>query len=258
MAASWRDTAVVVAAHGERRPGAGNLGLLRHAAALRTRADFAGVFAGVLRGEPAIEPAMAEAGGSGAAEILVYPFFMSDGAIVREVLASRIAACRPGLPTRLLPPLGLEPHLAPLLSRQAISAAHAAGFEPSRTRLLVAGHGSRRGGASAWATRRAAGLLEAAGLFASVEAAFLEEPPLIADRLAAERGPVVVLGLFSGEGMHARYDVPAAIDSTGAHAAYTGPIGACPEIADIIMATIEQSRVEVNSRRSFRRSSRHR
>ncbi|MCL4764907.1 MAG: hypothetical protein KJZ80_01560 [Hyphomicrobiaceae bacterium] len=258
MAASWRDTALVIAAHGERRPVASNRSLLQHVATLEGRADFAGVWAGVLHGEPAIEQALASAEASGATTLLVYPFLMSDGVILRETLKNRMAACRPKQSPCLLPPLGLEPRLIVLLSGQAVSAAREAGFDPSRTRLLVAGHGSRLGGESAWATRRAAGLLEGAGLFASVDVAFLGEPPLIADRLAVDRGPVVVLGFFSGDGMHARCDVPAAIDATGAHAVYTGPIGACPGIADIIMTTLEESRSEIRSPRSSRRSSRHR
>lgn len=256
MSPSWQDTAVILAAHGERRPDATNRSLLAHVGALEAMADFAGVWAGVLTGEPTIEKAVAGAEASGASEVLVYPFFMSDGTIVRELLPRRIASCRPRIPPVFLPPLGLEPRLIALLSDQAIASARSVGFRPSRTRLLVVGHGSRLGGASAFVTRRAAGLLEATQVFASVDVAFIEEPPLLANQLAIDRDPVVVLGFFSGEGMHAWEDVPAAIESTGAQAVYTGPVGACPEIPEIIMAGLEQWRRDVSSRRSSPHSSR--
>lgn len=258
MSRSWQHVAVILTAHGERRPDATNRSLLAHVAALKDMADFAGVWAGVLTGEPTIEKAIAGADASGASEVLVYPFFMSHGTIVHELLPKRISSCRSRILPVILPPLGLEPRLIALLSAQAIASTRAAGFAPSRTRLLVVGHGSRLGGASAFVTRRAAGLLEATKVFASVDVAFLEEPPLLANQLAIDRDPVVVLGFFSGEGVHAWQDVPAAIESTGAQAVYTGPVGACPEIPEVIMAGLERWRSDVSSRRSSPHSSRRR
>jgi sirohydrochlorin ferrochelatase len=235
---SWQDTALVLAAHGERRPAAGNRSLIAHAAALAARKKFACVVAGVMEGAPALEAALAEVEASGADCALIFPFFMSDGTIVRQLLPRRIAECHVRTPTIMLPPLGLEPRLLALLSNRVLAAAREAGFKPSASRLLVVGHGSRLGGASALATRRVASLLEATGVFAAVDVAFLEEPPLLANQLAIDRQPVVVLGFFSGEGVHAWQDVPAAIEATGAQAVYTGPIGADPHIPDVILASV--------------------
>jgi len=59
------------------------------------------------------------------------------------------------------------------------------------------------------ALHRHASQLAAAGRFVNVRAAFLEEPPFVADALLAWReNPVAVLGFFAGTGGHARDDLP--------------------------------------------------
>ena len=56
--------------------------------------------------------------------------------------------------------------------------------------------------------------MSAARHFAQVRAAFLEEPPLVADALRAWRAlPVAVLGWFAGEGGHVREDLPALLSA---------------------------------------------
>jgi sirohydrochlorin ferrochelatase len=159
---------------------------------------------------------------------------------VRHVLAQRVAVVA-GYSARTLAPLGLDPSLPPLMMREALAAAARGAFDPLLARLLVVGHGSnsRPNGASARATRRAAQLLAASRTFADISVAFLEEPPFLTDGLADRSRPTVVLGFFSGEGLHALEDVPAAIAELSASAVYTGPIGALPEIADIIARAID-------------------
>jgi sirohydrochlorin ferrochelatase len=230
---------VVLAAHGERGGSRQNAALLSLADALSRSGRYRAVAAGVLNGDPGLEQALEAARCAAAAKVLVYPVFMSDGYFVRQVLAQRIAAA--GLPARRLAPLGLDPGLIPLMLRQALDAAQTAAFDAGAATLLVAGHGSksRPGGASARATRQAAQHLAAVSPFADIAVAFLEEPPFLAEALAGSSCPTIVLGFFSGEGLHAIEDVPAAIDKLGARAVYTGPIGSLPEVADIIASAIE-------------------
>jgi sirohydrochlorin ferrochelatase len=231
--------AVVLAAHGERGGARANCAVLSHAEALARSGRYAAVAAGVLNGEPSLESAIV-AVRRAAADLLVYPVFMSDGYFVRRVLAPRIAAAA-GPSARTLAPLGLDPSLPPLMMREALAAAARGGFDAGSARLLVVGHGSssRPNGASARATRRAAQLLAVSRTFADISVAFLEEPPFLTDRLADGSRPTVVLGFFSGEGLHALEDVPAAIAERSANAVYTGPIGALPEIADIIARAVD-------------------
>lgn len=220
-----RKAAVVLAAHGDRAGDDPNAGLLRVRDALARSGDFATVSAGVLKGEPTLESALADASQSGASAHVIYPMFMADGYFVRTVLADRVAAA--GLPIRftLTPPLGLEPELPSLMVSQALSAALKAGFKVPATRLLVVGHGSKFGPASAEATREAARKLAETSQFKWVETAFLEEEPSLEQSLKDPRS-TVVSGFFGGDGMHAGEDVPEALRRTRANAVYAGSLGA--------------------------------
>lgn len=230
------DTALVLVAHGERQVSDPNRALANHAAALATHDDFCFVGYGVLNGEPPFEAALEEAVKSGAKNLFVYPFFMSDGYFVSTVLPERIATAETGIAPTILTQLGLDGDLVKVMTDNALLVAKGAGFAPDKTRLLVAGHGSKTEQASAEATYRVADALTAADEFMGVSCAFIEEPPFIGDQLAREKSPVVVSGFFAGNGMHSSSDVPAAIEASGATAVYAGPIGAEPVIQDLIIA----------------------
>lgn len=238
MPHGWtHDIAVVLAAHGDRAGPTRNTALLRHRDALDHGRAFRHVTAGVLKGEPVLETALAEAAQSGAARILVYPVFMADGYFVRKVLAERVAQY--GLKTAdLLPPLGIDPGLAALVHADAIAAAEAAGYEASGSRLLLVGHGSELGPASANATRGTAARVRRLGRFQHVDVAFLEEAPFLDAALTASPLPTVVAGFFSGDGLHAGEDVPAHIAQAGVRAVYAGAIGASEQVAALIAAAV--------------------
>jgi sirohydrochlorin ferrochelatase len=48
----------------------------------------------------------------------------------------------------------------------------------------------------------------------------------------------VVLGFFSGDGLHAAEDVPEAISETQAHAVYAGSIGKSPDLPGLIRSSL--------------------
>jgi sirohydrochlorin ferrochelatase len=225
--------AVVIAGHGDRAGARPNRTLLAHAEAVRDLGEFGAVTAGVLKGEPSLETALQKAGRSG--RILVYPFFMADGYFVRTVLRGRIRAAGLASVCRILAPLGLDPRIADVMLADAMRTAREGGLECETARLLVVGHGSKFGPASARATRRAAGAITRAGKFARVATAFLEEPPFLVAALAKEKSPTVVAGFFSGEGLHAAEDVPAAIRATTVDAVYAGAVGRAPAIPRLIV-----------------------
>jgi sirohydrochlorin ferrochelatase len=121
-----------------------------------------------------------------------------------------------------------------------------AGLDPSASRLLVVGHGSKFGPRSAEATRAAAARIEQTRRFATVATAFLEEAPFLQAELPRENIPTVVTGFFFGDGMHAGEDVPAAIRETAANAVYAGPLGRSARIPALIAAAL---RAEAEARR---------
>lgn len=232
------ETAVVLAAHGDRGGGFANTALLAHRQLLDHEGCFAAVTAGVLKGEPSLDDALKVAQASGASRIVIYPFFMADGFFVRTRLAERVTAA--GLTARweIFPPLGIDPGLPDLMLAHAETAARRAGFASAATTVVVAGHGSKFGPASADATRAVAEMIADARVFRAVTRAFLEEPPSIEESLRTASPPVVVLGFFSGDGMHAGDDVPAAIAKSGVDAVYAGPIGGLPEVGALILTRL--------------------
>ncbi len=233
------DVALVLAAHGDRGGETPNEVLLSHVRTLAATGHYRLVTAGTLRSEDlSLEHAMHAAEASGAARIAVYPMFMADGYFTGKVLPDRIAAA--GLSDRcsLLAPLGLDPQLPPLMMRHAILFAAQIGLNPAHTRLLVAGHGSKIGRASLRSTERVACKLRKMRRFAWIETAYLEETPFLHSQLPSSELTTLVLGFFSGDGLHASEDVPGAIAASGATAHYAGSIGRQPEIGQIIDAAV--------------------
>lgn len=230
--------ATVLVAHGDRGGASPNAALRAQAKAVSARVTPAHVCAGVLKGEPSLESALAEAGATGAQRIVVYPLFMADGYFMRKV-RERVAAAGLSHAPAILDPLGLDPALPEILLQETEKMASREGIEPVSARLLVVGHGSKLGPAAANATRKAAARAAIARRFATVTTAFLEEEPFLDDML--RRGgaqPTVVAGFFFGDGMHAGEDVPDAIEETGANAIYTGAIGNSPAVANLIASAI--------------------
>ena len=238
--------AVVLVTHGDRAGPVRNKALLSHTNAIYQRAQFCCVTCGVLKGEPLIGEALQKAVQAGPALILVYPLFMSSGYFVETVLARRIAEGDLPVPVRVLPPIGLSARLPELLWKRSLEVACLAEFSPENTRLLLTGHGSKIGRRSAQATAQVARQLVTFNVFNKVQTAFLEEPPLLHNQLAADRGPTVIAGLFASDGLHAYDDVPAAIEETGANAVYTGAIGTHPEIVDLVLAELSDEGVRLS------------
>lgn len=237
MSPQPQSLAIVLASHGDRGGASPNAALKAQAEAVRALTGLS-VTTGVLKGEPTVEQALAEAAASGAARIAVYPLFMADGYFVQKVLRERIEAAGLTPEPRLLAPLGLDPRLSDILVDEAIGTAEKAGLDPLSSRLLVVGHGSKLGPASATATRKAATRAALARRFASVATAFLEEEPFLEDALHAAAAPTVVAGYFFGAGLHAGEDVPDIIVEAGARAIYTGAIGNSPAVAPLIAAAL--------------------
>jgi sirohydrochlorin ferrochelatase len=228
-----------LAAHGDRGGERPNETLLSHSRALAASGHYRHVAAGTLRSqELSLEDALLAADASGAARIAIYPMFMADGYFTGKVLPERIAAAGLSGRCRLLAPLGLDPQLPGLMMTHAVMTASAAGLSPPQTRLLIVGHGSKLGRASLRSTERVACKLRQMQQFAWVEAAYLEETPFLDTQLTSSILTTLVLGFFSGDGMHAAEDVPGAIVGTGADAHYAGSVGRQPEISQIIHAAV--------------------
>ena len=229
--------AAILAAHGDRGGPTPNAALRAQAERVAALLPGTPLFTGMLKGEPTIEQALAEAAAA-AQHIAVYPLFMADGYFVRK-LGERIAAAGYGHRTALLTPLGLDPALPDVMISDISNVVPRRGLELHASRLLIVGHGSKLGPASATATRKVATRVALARRFASVTTAFLEEEPFLDDALRAASMPTIVTGFFFGEGLHGSEDVQETIAETGAHAVYAGAIGNSAAIAPLVAAAIK-------------------
>ncbi len=229
------NVALVIAAHGDRGGDAPNAILRAHTQALSQRGIFREVYAGTLKSEDlTLEAALQEAALAGADRICIFPMFMADGYFTNKILPDRIAQAGLTARAQVLAPLGVDPLLPPLILRSSLIAAGRYALEPAATTLLLVGHGSKLGQASLEATERAACRLRQSRAFADVTTAYLEETPFLDTALQDAGNSTLVLGFFSGDGMHAGEDVPTAIARTGSGAHYAGPIGGDVEIPAII------------------------
>jgi sirohydrochlorin ferrochelatase len=238
-AVSVQDCAVVLAAHGDRGGLAANATLIAHRDRLRETRAFKAVTAGVFRGDPELEEALREADQSAPKRIFVYPMFMAHGYFSNQKLPERIRGANLSIVPEILAPLGLDQALPPIVMDHAVRAARDSGLDPAHARLLIVGHGSQGSRASAKSTERIACWLRKRQVFAYTEAAFLEERPFLKSQLVGPHPATVVLGFFSGDGLHAAEDVPGAISKSGCNAIYAGSIGRQAIVSDIIKAAVE-------------------
>jgi sirohydrochlorin cobaltochelatase len=195
----WRSDALLLIGHGAPRfTDAGRI-LEAHADTLRRGGCFADVATGWLNGGPSATEALASVSSR---IVHVVPFFMENGWFVREAVPAALRGVDRALCFH--PPVGVHPDMA-LLAAGRVARACGSSAELS---VLLIGHGSARSPGRRMALHRHAEWLAGTGRFVRARAAFLEEPPFVADALAEWRAEsLAVLGFFSGEGGHVRDDL---------------------------------------------------
>lgn len=226
---------MLLAAHGERRPGAGNDGVFRIAQALSGRGLEVAV--GFISGVPAIGEALQTLH---ADRVLVYPLFAANGYFTRDRLVQILdEAKKAGRSVEMLTPLGLDPGLPNVVMQQARGAALEHGLTPVACTVILLAHGSQRNPASRQSTEALARALERYGVFRKVEVAFLEEAPSLDDAVATVDGPAVVVGVFSGEGLHGAKDAPGLVARIGRRdVVFAGIMGTAPGIAELVAQAV--------------------
>ena len=197
--------ALLIAAHGE-RGGTGDDRLVHELADhMRKSGGYSTVHGCFVSKEPSLRRIV---DGLPAGPVAIYPLFMSDGYYVKQAIPRSIGNSRQA---EVLTPVGLNRQLPQLVARVAAQAAKATGRISGDCHLLLVAHGSKHDKASRTATCAVAGSIEAMDEFAGVSMSFLEEKPFLDDQLANIIGPVLVAGLFIGQGMHGCEDVPRAV-----------------------------------------------
>ncbi len=197
---------VLLVAHGSRL---GDDGAARKLVASMS-ADFGEVAWSALRGRPTPREALASLSGP---LIHVVPMLMACGEIGGPVFESLLPTERARL--RIHPPIGAHPGLASLVCANVRRIARDRQFAPYDTAVILAGHGSARNPAAAFAVGRLAWLMRARGCGAAeIHSAFLSQSPLLENwRALTRRRNVIVVPCFLTMGTHARIDLPARLQA---------------------------------------------
>ncbi len=237
-------TALIIMTNGEARGNPPNSALHRLVTALKSndilqKKGITSIHCGVLSGEPSIANALKRAQGDAIDQILIYPLFMSKGYFFKTALPAQLAQSAINIPFTLLPPLCEDGNLPDVIYQHAIQTLQETNWAITETRLLIVGHGSTKNSASAQATFQQAQSLVSKSQFLGIETAFLEEEPIIGDLLQHTKElQTIIVGYFTGQGLHGKDDIAKAIQQSGAKAVYAGSVGAMPEIKNLILAAL--------------------
>ena len=234
-----RPFGLLLAAHGERHADADNAGVAWLARRLTTEGVAAEVVAGFIKGTPSVGEAIRALTPR---DVIVYPLFLANGYFTRVALPRLIDKAKDddsGRAITVLSPLGLEPALVDVIADEAVAAAHARRIPPQEVTAVLLAHGSTKDRASRIAAGQLADRLRERRRFRDVRLALLEEPPSLADATADVQGPIVVVGLFAGEGMHGASDAGRLVaELARKNVVLIGPVGLFAGIAAVIAAAV--------------------
>jgi sirohydrochlorin ferrochelatase len=214
--------------------------VFRIARALADRGLVSELAVGFINGVPSIRDAMESLG---ARRIIVYPLFASSGYFTRDRLVQLLdEANQQSRDIHVLPPLGLDPGLPDVVVGFGSRAARKLGVAPHACTLVCLAHGSRRNSASREATEQIARDVESRRAFRQVRISFLEERPFLSEAAASVPGPAIVVGLFSGEGMHGAKDAPRlTFELDRDNIIFAGVIGIASGIEDLVARSVGEA-----------------
>lgn len=144
--------------------------------------------------------------------VFVVPNFISEGYFTQTVIPRELGLDGPltrrgDRLIRYCQPVGNHPHMTDALLKRAAQIAPR--VPPTEAALLIVGHGTGLNDNSAKAAKDQVARIRAMGVYGQVEAAYMEEPPLIAEwDTLATLSNVVVVPFFIADGLHSYQDIP--------------------------------------------------
>lgn len=237
---TWSDATLILLGHGTARRTGVPASLREQAELLRQRDLFARIDIAFWKEPPLLESVLAEAA---TPRVCIVPMFLSRGHYAGEAIprALGLPPPWPGMRVRIgqrpaspdgdgqgtgrggaagypgtivyCPAIGVHRRMADVIRAavQETVAEHPLpdGRKPADLAVILAAHGSRRHPDSRQAAEIQADHLRAAGCYAEVFAAFLEESPGIEQWSSlTDREHVVVVPYFMGAGRHSEEDIP--------------------------------------------------
>ena len=213
----------MVLGHGTELNGQSASPVFAHAAELRRRAIFGVVREAFWKQEPQIKKVLAELS---LPRVFIAPLFISDGYFAGQVIPealgfgpSRVrqeASCM----LYYCRPVGTHESMTQVILARAAEVTRKFPFprapKPAETTLFIAGHGTEKNANSRAAIEHQVELIRARGLYADVQAIFMEEEPRIAGCHALARTKnCVVVPFFISDGLHVVEDIPVLLGEPG-------------------------------------------
>lgn len=218
----FSDGTLVVLGHGTTLNEESSAPVYQHAAAIRNRKVFAAVREGFWKQEPQVVKVLAELT---TPRVFIAPLFISEGYFSEEMIPKELAfrgeaekefsrTQHRGAQTLIYcKPIGTHDRMTEVVLARAREIVAQFPFprapQPNDTTLFIAGHGTERNENSRRAIERQQDLIRGLGLYANVQAVFMEEEPRIQNLYQiAQTKNVIVVPFFISDGLHVREDIP--------------------------------------------------
>jgi Uncharacterized conserved protein len=201
--------ALVLVGHGSTLNPDSSAPIHTHADAIRERGIFDEVACCFWKEEPSIREVLRVVESR---EIYVVPDFISEGYFTRTVIPRELGISGPlttvsGRIVKYCEPVGSHPRMTDVLLQRARETAP--DVSPAEASLVIVGHGTPLNDNSAVAVKEQVRRIGVMGIYAEVLAAYMEEPPLIAEWDTLTTKPnVVVVPFFISDGLHSYQDIP--------------------------------------------------
>lgn len=254
--------ALIIIGHGSHLNAESSAPVYQHAATIRQT----GIFDEVRECFWKEEPSMREVFDLVEAEdVYVVPLFISEGYFTEEVIPRELGLEGPapsvtrklGKTIHYCGPIGTHASMTQMILRRAEESAGLSHRDARDASLIIIGHGTERNTNSAEVIYRVTEEARNTGLFGTVQAGFLDQPPEVAEVLeAVPERQVVLVPFFVAEGWHTQETIPDDLGinrpavslvtkKDGRTIYYAAPVGTFPEVAEIVLQRAREAGARV-------------
>ena len=272
------DSTLVLLGHGSTLNGDSDGPTYQHAEELRRRGIFGQVLESFWKQEPSFCAVLRGAIGK---RVFCVPLFISEGYFTEQVIPRELGLCEKGAAVQApivrelggrqiyyCGPVGTHDSMTRVLVSRARETTEKFPFprapKPAETTLFIAGHGTGNSENSRKAIEHQVELIRQQGVYADVQASFMEEEPKIGECYArAKTKNIVMVPFFIADGLHSYEDIPVMLgepeavvqkrfkegqptwrnptEKNGKLVWYTPSIGNEPLVADVILERVAEA-----------------
>lgn len=244
--------ALVIVGHGSHLNEDSSQPVYEHAARIREGGEYDEVVECFWKEEPSMRHVLDTVE---ADEVYVVPAFISEGYFTQQVIPRELALEGPltrrgGKTIRYAGPLGTFEGMPDVILERIEDLMRDKELAPGRTALVLLGHGTDLNKSSGGVIYLNVERIRERGLYAAVEAGFLDQDPEIGSVVASvEAENVIVIPVFIAEGWHTRETIPEDLELAGEVTVrpdgrrifYGAPVGTHPSMADLISARARET-----------------